>query len=194
MQPARVRLAPAAGRIGLLGGSFNPAHAGHRHISLEALKRLRLDRVWWLVSPQNPLKEKDGMAPLAEREAVAAAVADHPRIAVSSLETGLGTRYTIDTVQALKQRFPAADFVWLMGADNLRQLPAAGGAGSSCSARSRLPFSRARPIMRTRLPAKRRCGSQGRGCARNGPRFWPAASPLCGATCRSAATRLPQRR
>ncbi|MYE59646.1 MAG: nicotinate-nucleotide adenylyltransferase [Alphaproteobacteria bacterium] len=120
---ARVRITPAAGRIGLLGGSFNPAHAGHRHISLEALKRLRLDRVWWLVSPQNPLKEEDGMAPLAEREALAAAVADHPRIAVSSLEAGLGTRYTIDTVQALKQRFPTADFVWLMGADNLRQLP-----------------------------------------------------------------------
>ncbi len=123
MRPARVRLAPAAGRIGLLGGSFNPAHAGHRHISLEALKRLRLDRVWWLVSPQNPLKEEEGMAPLAEREAVAAAIAGHPRIAVSALEAGLGTRYTIDTVQALKRRFPAADFVWLMGADNLRQLP-----------------------------------------------------------------------
>ncbi len=123
MHPARVRLAPAAGRIGLLGGSFNPAHAGHRHVSLEALKRLRLDRVWWLVSPQNPLKAEDGMAPLEEREAVAAAIADHPRIAVSSLETGLGTRYTIDTVKALKQRFPAVDFVWLMGADNLRQMP-----------------------------------------------------------------------
>ena len=120
---ARVRVTPAAGRIGLLGGSFNPAHAGHRHISLEALKRLRLDRVWWLVSPQNPLKAEAGMAPLAEREVAAAAVADHPRIAVSSLETGLGTRYTIDTVKALKQRFPAADFVWLMGADNLLQMP-----------------------------------------------------------------------
>ena len=121
--PARVRLAPAAGRIGLLGGSFNPAHAGHRHISLEALKRLRLDRVWWLVSPQNPLKEEDGMAPLAEREAAATAVAGHPRIVVSSLEAELGTRYSIHTVQALKRRFRAVDFVWLMGADNLRQLP-----------------------------------------------------------------------
>ena len=117
------RIAPAAGRVGLLGGSFNPAHAGHRHISLEALKRLRLDRVWWLVSPQNPLKAEAGMAPLAERVAVAAAVADHPRIAVTSLETAFGTRYTVDTVRALKRRFPAADFVWLMGADNLRQLP-----------------------------------------------------------------------
>lgn len=123
MQLAHVRLAPAAGRIGLLGGSFNPAHAGHRHISLEALKRLRLDRVWWLVSPQNPLKAEAGMAPLAEREAAALAVADHPRIAVSSLERELGTRYTLDTVRALKRRFPAADFVWLLGADNLRQLP-----------------------------------------------------------------------
>ena len=118
-----VRLAPAAGRIGLLGGSFNPAHAGHRHISLEALKRLRLDRVWWLVSPQNPLKTADGMAPLAARKAAAAAVADHPRIIVSAPEAALGTRYTLDTILALKQRFPAADFVWLMGADNLRQMP-----------------------------------------------------------------------
>ncbi len=123
MRPARVRLAPAAGRIGLLGGSFNPAHAGHRHISLEALKRLRLDRVWWLVSPQNPLKAEAGMAPQSEREAAALAVADHPRITVSSLETELGTRYTLDTVQALKRRFPAADFVWLLGADNLGQIP-----------------------------------------------------------------------
>ena len=69
-------------RIGLLGGSFNPAHDGHRHISLLALKALGLDEVWWLVSPQNPLKEEDGMAPLAEREALAAAVADHGVVAV----------------------------------------------------------------------------------------------------------------
>lgn len=131
MHPGHVRTAPptarsylvtSAGRVGLLGGSFNPAHAGHRHISLEALKRLRLDRVLWLVSPQNPLKAGDDMAPLAVRKDAAAAVADHPRIIVSSLEIGLGTRYTIDTVRALKQRFPTVDFVWLMGADNLRQL------------------------------------------------------------------------
>ena len=110
---ARVRLAPAAGRIGLLGGSFNPAHDGHRHVSLEALKRLRLDRVWWLVSPQNPLKDAAGMAPLADRLAAAGEIARHPRIAVTALEAELGTRYTLDSVRALKRRFPAVDFVWL---------------------------------------------------------------------------------
>ncbi len=120
---ARARHAPAAGRIGLLGGSFNPAHAGHRHVSLEAMKRLRLDGVWWLVSPQNPLKAAGDMAPLEERLAGASAVADHPRITVSSLEAALDTRYTLDSVQALKRRFPSVDFVWLLGADNLRQLP-----------------------------------------------------------------------
>ncbi len=120
---ARVRLAPAAGRIGLLGGSFNPAHDGHRHVSLEALKRLRLDRVWWLVSPQNPLKDAAGMAPLADRLAAAGEIARHPRIAVTALEAELGTRYTLDSVRALKRRFPAVDFVWLIGADNLLQLP-----------------------------------------------------------------------
>ena len=79
-------------RVGLLGGSFNPAHEGHRYISLEALKRLGLDQVWWLVSPQNPLKTADGMAPLAERLAGAARIARHPRLRVLALETRLGTR------------------------------------------------------------------------------------------------------
>ncbi len=110
-------------RIGLLGGSFNPAHAGHRHISLAALTRLRLDRVWWLVSPQNPLKPVAGMAPLAGRLALARRVAAHPRIVVTDLEARLGTRYTADTLAALTARFPRVRFVWLMGADNLIQLP-----------------------------------------------------------------------
>jgi len=109
-------------RIGLLGGSFNPAHSGHRHISLEALKRLDLDAVWWLVSPQNPLKGKRGMAAFARRLAAAAALADHPRIEVLDLEARLGTRYTVDTLAALRRRFPHARFVWLMGADILIQL------------------------------------------------------------------------
>jgi nicotinate-nucleotide adenylyltransferase len=108
--------------VGLLGGSFNPAHEGHRYVSLEALKRLRLDQVWWLVSPQNPLKAAAGMAPLAERLASAAAAADHPRIKVLALETRLGTRYTADTLARLG-RWPGYRFVWLMGADNLAQLP-----------------------------------------------------------------------
>lgn len=115
--------APAGRRIGLLGGSFNPAHAGHRHISLLALRRLRLDQVWWLVSPQNPLKPVAGMAPLAERLIEAARVADHPRIVATDLERGLGTRYTADTLAALTRRLPGVRFVWLMGDDNLVQLP-----------------------------------------------------------------------
>ncbi|WP_425067883.1 nicotinate-nucleotide adenylyltransferase [Reyranella sp.] len=109
-------------RIGLLGGSFNPAHAGHRHISLEALKRLGLDEVWWLVSPQNPLKSGDGMEPLSTRVARARQVARHPRIRVEAPELMLGTRYTLDTVQALQHVYPHARFVWLMGADILPQL------------------------------------------------------------------------
>jgi nicotinate-nucleotide adenylyltransferase len=116
---------PSAGRrlrVGLLGGSFNPAHAGHRYISLEALKRLELDQVWWLVSPQNPLKAEAGMAPLAERVARATTIARHPRLRVLPLETRLGTRYTADTLRRLAA-WPDHRFVWLMGADNLAQLP-----------------------------------------------------------------------
>ena len=110
-------------RIGLLGGSFNPAHEGHRHISLFALQRLRLDAVWWLVSPQNPLKPVEGMASLDERIASAESVARHPRIEVSDIESRMGTRYTADTLQALRRRYAKHRFVWIMGADNLIQLP-----------------------------------------------------------------------
>jgi nicotinate-nucleotide adenylyltransferase len=109
-------------RVGLLGGSFNPAHGGHRHISLMALKLLNLDEVWWLVSPQNPLKPVAGMAPFAERLAGAAAVTRHPRIKVTDIETRLGSRYTADTLALLRRRFPNTHFVWLIGADNLQQI------------------------------------------------------------------------
>lgn len=109
-------------KIGLLGGSFNPAHAGHRHIALWALKNLGLDRVWWLVSPQNPLKPTAGMAPPAQRLITAQAVANHPRIVAVAIESELGTRYTVDTLAALRRRFPRVRFVWLMGADNLEQV------------------------------------------------------------------------
>jgi nicotinate-nucleotide adenylyltransferase len=109
-------------RIGLLGGSFNPAHEGHRHISLEALKRLGLDEVWWLVSPQNPLKTDDGMEPLATRVARARQIVGrHPRIRVDAPELVLGTRFTLDTVRALRRAYPRARFVWLTGADILPQ-------------------------------------------------------------------------
>ena len=109
-------------RIGLLGGSFNPAHQGHRDISLAALAYLDLDEIWWLVSPQNPLKPVAGMAPFAERMASARAMARHPRIRVTDLEARLGTRFTADTLKTLVTRFPTCRFVWLMGADNLAQI------------------------------------------------------------------------
>ena len=110
-------------RIGLLGGSFNPAHQGHRSVSLQAMQQLRLDQVWWLVSPQNPLKEAKGMAPLGKRMASARSVAaGHPRLVVTDLEQRLGTRYSIDTLRWLTRRCRAR-FVWLIGADILLQLP-----------------------------------------------------------------------
>ena len=105
--------------IGLLGGSFNPAHDGHRYISEQALKRLRLDQVWWLVSPQNPLKAREGMASHAERMASARAVARHPRIRVSDIESRLGVAHTAEVLARLQRRHPRCRFVWLMGADNL---------------------------------------------------------------------------
>jgi len=106
--------------IGLLGGSFNPAHQGHVHISIEAKKQLGLKNIWWLVSPQNPLKPTRGMAPFAERFASAKAITKpHRFIHVSAIEQKLRTRYTIDTLRKLKRRFPKSRFVWLMGADNL---------------------------------------------------------------------------
>ena len=105
--------------IGLLGGSFNPAHEGHLYVSLTALKRLKLDYVWWLVSPGNPLKDAKGMAPFTTRLDSAKCVAQHPQLIVSDIEQRLGTRYTLDTVAALQRRFPQVRFVWLMGSDNL---------------------------------------------------------------------------
>lgn len=108
-------------RIGLLGGSFNPAHGGHRAISLRALAALNLDELWWLVSPGNPLKPAKGMAGLSHRFASAAQHSRRAPIRVTAIERELGTRYTIDTLRALRLRFPRRRFVWLMGADNLAQ-------------------------------------------------------------------------
>ena len=107
-------------RIGLFGGTFDPAHAAHRAACLLALHRLNLDRVWWLVTPGNPLKDTKGLAPLAERLAAARALAHHPRIDVTDLEAALGTPYTYETVSYLRRRCPGVHFVWIMGADNLR--------------------------------------------------------------------------
>lgn len=107
-------------RIGLLGGSFNPAHGGHRHISLEAMRPLGLDEVWWLVSPGNPLKEgaKD-MAPFEARLVFARKAAKGARIRVSDFEERQGTRYTIDTIRRLKLHYPQHEFIWLLGSDTL---------------------------------------------------------------------------
>lgn len=110
-------------RVGILGGSFNPAHDGHLYISRAALKALALDEVWWLVSPQNPLKPRNGMAELGRRMDAAQAIADaEPRIVVTDIETRLGTTFTADTLAMLVQSMPDTSFVWLMGADNLLQI------------------------------------------------------------------------
>jgi nicotinate-nucleotide adenylyltransferase len=107
-------------KIGLFGGTFDPPHEAHLAACLLAMRRLRLDRVWWLVTPGNPLKDTRGLAPLAERMAAARVLASHPRINVTDLEAGIGTRYTHETVLYLRQRCPGVHFVWIMGADNLR--------------------------------------------------------------------------
>jgi len=108
-------------RIGLLGGSFNPPHVAHRAISLFAIKRLKLDRVWWLVTPGNPLKDQGALHDLEERMVAARKMANDPRIDVSCLESVIRTRYTVDTITYLRRRASGLRFVWIMGADNLAQ-------------------------------------------------------------------------
>lgn len=110
-------------RVGVLGGSFNPAHEGHRYISLEAIKRLGLDEVWWLVSPQNPLKSQKDMQTLPIRLKQARQVAGHPKIYVADFEKYQKNHYTYNTLLKLKEKFYKVQFVWLMGADNLVQFP-----------------------------------------------------------------------
>lgn len=176
--PSRLpRFAPGL-RVGLFGGSFNPAHDGHRLASLTALRRLQLDRVWWLVTPGNPLKNNATLPSLAERIRQAESVAGHARIDVTGVEAMLRTRYTADTLRALKRRCPGVNFVWIMGSDNLagfhrwnewraiaRMMPIAiiDRPGSTHSAmaspaanwlsRWRLPESRAASLPRMRPPA-----------------------------------------
>ncbi len=105
-------------RIGLLGGSFNPPHAGHVHISLEAMRTMKLDAIWWLVTPQNPLKEGVAPLPLAERVELCRKLVRHPRILISDIEKDLGTNITYFTVKKLKQYFPKTQFTWITGMDN----------------------------------------------------------------------------
>lgn len=163
--------------IGLLGGSFDPPHSGHVAITLAALRRFRLDRVWWLVSPGNPLKSK-GPAPMTQRIAAAHALLSHPRVAITGLEADLGTRYTADTLAALDRRWPAVRFVWLMGSDNLAgfhrwedwrgilhrvpvgvlarpgsRMAAQNAPAARAFARSRLPEAQAARLARLEAPA-----------------------------------------
>ncbi len=111
---------PDGQTVGLLGGSFDPPHAGHVHITLQALRRFGLHRVWWLVSPGNPLKAR-GPAPLARRVAAARRLMQHPNVTVTDIEARIGTRYTAQTIGRLRALYPRAGFVWLMGADNLAE-------------------------------------------------------------------------
>lgn len=115
----RPPLAVPGQTIGLLGGSFNPPHAGHMLISRAALRRLELDRLWWLITPGNPLKSREGLAPLAERLALSRNLAGGPRVEITAFEQQLGTPYTAATLEFLRRRFPSVRFVWVMGADNL---------------------------------------------------------------------------
>jgi nicotinate-nucleotide adenylyltransferase len=165
-------------RVGLLGGSFNPPHQAHRAISLFAIKRLKLDRVWWLVTPGNPLKDHGALSDLSERAEAARAMANDPRIDVSCLEAVIGTRYTVDTITYLRRRASGLRFVWIMGADNLAQFhrwkdwrriasevpiavidrppqsfPALAGPAAQALARYRLPDSRAGSLADRRPPA-----------------------------------------
>ena len=175
-----IRLPPHARglRIGLFGGTFDPPHAAHRAACLLAMQRLGLDRVWWLVTPGNPLKDTRGLAPLAERIAAAQALASHPRIDVTDIEAHIRTRYTYDTVSSLIARCPGVHFVWIMGADNLRSfhrwqkwraiadllpiavvdrvgpsLYATAGIAGQALARFRIRESAARSLPRRRPPA-----------------------------------------
>ena len=165
-------------RIGLFGGTFDPPHAAHRAACLLAMRRIGLDRVWWLVTPGNPLKDTHGLAPLAERLAAARKLARHPRIDVTDLEADLGITYTFATISYLIRRCPGAHFVWIMGADNLRSfhrwqrwrdiarlvpiavidrlgpsLYSTAGAAGQALAWARLPESAARTLPQRRPPA-----------------------------------------
>jgi nicotinate-nucleotide adenylyltransferase len=175
-----IRLPPHARglRIGLFGGTFDPPHAAHRAACLLAMRRLNLDRIWWMVTPGNPLKDTRGLAPLEARIAAAKALAAHPRIDVTGVEAQMRTRYTYDTVAGLVARCPDVHFVWIMGADNLRSfhrwqkwraiadlvpiavvdrvgpsLYAIAGTAGQALARFRIPEAAARSLPRRRPPA-----------------------------------------
>ena len=118
-EPVRLPTAYPGLRVGLYGGSFNPAHLGHRHVSRVALRRLKLDRIWWMVTPGNPLKDRAGLASIEARVSAAQDIAAHPRIVVTAFEDLIGVRYTCQSLRYLTARHPAVCFVWIMGADSL---------------------------------------------------------------------------
>jgi nicotinate-nucleotide adenylyltransferase len=174
----RTPLALPGQRIGIMGGSFNPPHAGHLAVSETALRRLDLDRLWWVVTPGNPLKSKDGLPPLARRIAACRALLSDPRIEVTGFEADLGSPYTAETLAFLKSRFPRTHLVWVMGADNLAsfdrwqdwrriaalmpiavvdrpywRLPALASPAAHALGRYRIPESAAASLPRRRAPA-----------------------------------------
>jgi nicotinate-nucleotide adenylyltransferase len=165
-------------KIGLFGGTFDPPHDAHRAACLIAMHRLGLDRVWWLVTPGNPLKDTSGLTSIEERIAAARILANHPRIVVTGVEATIGARYTFDTISYLKEHCPGVRFVWIMGADNLRSfhrwekwraiasmvpiavvdrlgpsLYAIGGPAGQALARFRIPETQARTLPNRRPPA-----------------------------------------
>ena len=170
---------PPGRKIGLLGGSFNPAHDGHRHISLLALKRLGLHEVWWLVSPQNPLKPRAGMAAFDARLASARAAAGDRRLRVSDIERRFGSCYSVDTVARLKRRFPQHRLVWIVGADNLPRLaewqrwPALFRA-LPVAVIDRWPYSRYASVVKPakRFARQRMAERRATGLARSKPPAW----------------------